>query len=72
MREFELKEHNYLRSLHGAEPLILNEDLNEMAQKYAIKLAKIRTMQHSKERNLKGKEGEWVGENLYCSNIRNS
>jgi len=68
VRELELKEHNYLRSLNRAETLILNENLNEMAQKYAIKLAKIRTMQHSKERNLKGKEGEWVGDNLYCSN----
>ena len=35
MRELELLEHNYLRSLHGAKPLILNENLNEMAQKYA-------------------------------------
>lgn len=68
MRELELMEHNYLRSLHGAEPLVLNEELNEMAQNYAKKLAKQRNMQHSKERNLKGKEGEWVGENLYCSN----
>lgn len=59
-------EHNYLRSLHGVPPLILNEDLNQMAQNYAKVLAKKRTMEHSKNRNLKGKEGEWVGENLHC------
>ena len=66
MRELELLEHNYLRSLHGAKPLVLNEDLNEMAQNYAKVLAKKKIMEHSKKRNLKGKEGQWVGENLYC------
>ena len=63
----ELAEHNRLRSLHGAGPLKLNNDLVEMAQKYAEVLAKKKTMQHSKkeDRKLKGHEGEWVGENLY-------
>ncbi len=65
MQELELMEHNYLRSLHNAPPLILNEDLNEMAQNYAKELAKKKRMEHSKTRNLKGKEGEWVGENLF-------
>ena len=68
MRELELLEHNYLRSLHGAKPLVLNENLNEMAQKYAKILAKKKIMEHSKNRNLKGKEGQWVGENLHCKN----
>lgn len=36
----ELAEHNYLRSLHNAPPLILNEELNEMAQKYAETIEK--------------------------------
>ena len=61
----ELDEHNRLRKLHGAEPLTLNSDLTEMAQKYAEVLAKKNTMQHSKDRKLKGHEGEWVGENLF-------
>ena len=65
MRELELAEHNRLRSLHGSPPLILNKDLNEMAQNYAKILAQKKTLEHSKTRNLKGKEGEWVGENLY-------
>ena len=69
MRELELAEHNRLRSLHGAPPLSLNPELNEMAQKYAQVLAKKKQMQHSneKDRYLKGREGEWVGENLYYS-----
>ena len=66
MRELELAEHNHLRSLHGAEPLTLNNDLNEMAQNYAKVLAKKKKMEHSEDRKLKGHEGEWVGENLYC------
>ncbi len=65
MRELELEEHNRLRRLHGAPPLILNDDLNEMAQKYAQVIAQKNELSHSKNRNLKGKEGEWVGENLY-------
>ena len=68
MRELELSEHNQLRALHGADPLTLNNDLNEMAQKYAKVLAKKKKMEHSKDRKLKGKEGEWVGENLFCKN----
>ena len=65
MRELELEEHNRLRALHGADPLILNPDLNEMAQKYAEILAKKKQMEHSKDRNLKSHPGEYVGENLY-------
>ena len=65
MRELELAEHNRLRNLHGSPPLILNNELNEMAQNYAQILAQRQTLQHSKNRNLKGKEGEYVGENLY-------
>jgi uncharacterized protein YkwD len=63
----ELAEHNYLRSLHNAPPLILNEELNEMAQKYAETIAKKNVLQHSSHRELKGKKGEWVGENLFYS-----
>ena len=69
MQELELKQHNYLRSLHGVPPLKLNEELNQIAQKYAEKLAKQRALNHSKDsdRYLKGKKGEWVGENLFAS-----
>ena len=55
--------------MHGVPPLILNEELNQIAQKYANKIVKGNTLVHSKDtdRYLKGKEGEWVGENLYGS-----
>ena len=67
IREMELYEHNYLRNLHGASPLVLNEELNEIAQNYANKLAKEKKFNHSnkKDRELKDKKGQWVGENLY-------
>jgi len=66
-REMELYEHNYLRNLHGVPPLKLNEELNEIAQNYAYKLAKEKRLEHSnrKDRELKDKKGQWVGENLY-------
>ena len=69
MQQLELIEHNNLRSLHGVPPLILNEELNQIAQKYANKIVKGNSLIHSnqKDRCLKGKEGEWVGENLYGS-----
>lgn len=63
--EQELAETNRLRKLHGAEPLKLNQDLVDMAQNYANKLAAAGKFEHSKNRNLKGHEGEWVGENIY-------
>ena len=67
--EQELAETNRLRKLHGANPLKLNKDLVEMAQKYAEELAAENKFKHSENRNLKGHEGEWVGENIYmCSN----
>ena len=67
MQQLELIEHNNLRNLHGVPPLILNEELNQMAQKYAEKIVKGNSLIHSKEKDryLKGKEGQWVGENLY-------
>ena len=65
--EQELAETNRLRKLHGADPLILNKDLVEMAQKYAEELAAENNFDHSKNRNLKGHEGELVGENIYMS-----
>ena len=69
MQELELKQHNYLRSLHGVPPLKLNQELNEIAQKYAEKLAKQRALNYSKDSDpyLKGKKEEWVGENLNAS-----
>ena len=67
LREMELYEHNYLLNLHCVPPLILNDELNEIAQNYANKLAKEYKMEHSnqKDRELKDKKGQWVGENLY-------
>ena len=35
LRQIELEEHNYLHFLYDAPPLKLNDELNEMAQKYA-------------------------------------
>ena len=37
-----LKKHNDLRVQHNSEPLTISEDLNEIAQKYAERLAKIK------------------------------
>ena len=64
LRELELKEHNYLRSLHGVPPLTINERLNDIAQKYAQVLAKKQKMEHSKKED-RALDGKYVGENLY-------
>ena len=40
LRQLELEEHNYLRNLHTSHPLKLNDELNEIAQKYAEILIK--------------------------------
>ena len=67
MQELELKEHNYLRSLHGCPPLIINDELNKIAQRYAEVLAKQKKMYHSKkeDRYMSDKPGQYVGENLH-------
>ena len=57
-----LKKHNELRAQHNAEPLIISEDLNKIAQKYAEHLAKIKKMEHSNTTY----KGEDLGENLFC------
>ena len=64
LRELELNEHNYLRSLHGVPPLILNKRLNDIAQNYAKIIAKKKVMEHSKAED-RALDGQYVGENLY-------
>ncbi|XP_055859285.1 Golgi-associated plant pathogenesis-related protein 1-like [Episyrphus balteatus] len=55
-----LNEHNRFRALHGCPPLKLNSNMSAIAKKWAIHLAKINTMRHSKN--------DKYGENLYmCS-----
>jgi len=64
LRELELNEHNYLRSLHGVPPLTLNTKLNDIAQKYAKIIAQKKVMEHSKPKD-RELDGQYVGENLY-------
>ena len=64
LRELELNEHNYLRSLHGVPSLTLNKRLNDIAQNYAKILAKKQVMEHSKKED-RALDGKYVGENLY-------
>ena len=64
LRQMELNEHNYLRSLHGVPPLILNKRLNDIAQNYAKILARKKVMEHSEEED-RALDGQYVGENLY-------
>ena len=64
LRELELNEHNYLRSLHGVPPLTLNMKLNDIAQKYAKIIAQKKVMEHSKPKD-RELDGQYVGENLY-------
>ena len=64
LREIELNEHNYLRSLHGVPPLILNQRLNDIAQNYAKIIAQKKVMEHSKKED-RELDGQYVGENLY-------
>ena len=64
LRELELNEHNYLRSLHGVPPLTLNTRLNDIAQKYAKIIAQKKVMEHSKPKD-RELDGQYVGENLY-------
>ena len=64
--ESALKKHNEYRALHKAEPLIISEDLNKIAQKYAEHIASINTMVHSKNKY----NGDSLGENIYwCSGM---
>ena len=55
------KMHNEYRAKHSAPPLIINEEINKIAQQYAEHLASIDTMAHSTNHL----NGERLGENLY-------
>jgi uncharacterized protein YkwD len=55
-----LSAHNEHRKTHGCEPLILNQDLNKIAQTYADYLAQINALTHSSNTY----RGQSLGENL--------
>jgi len=54
-----LDQHNKYRSIHGVQPLVLDDKLSDHAQKYAKHLAKTATFEHSNDPD--------YGENLYWS-----
>lgn len=55
-----LYHHNYYRSNHKSEPLVVNSELNELAQNWANEISKDNHFDHSK-RIWKGKK---IGENI--------
>lgn len=60
-----LQTHNYYRARHHAPPLRFNQELCNIAQAYAEKLAKKNSIAHSKAKF----HGENMGENIFfCSN----
>jgi len=59
-----LKQHNVYRAKHGVPPLVLSNQLNDVAQKHAAQLARTHQLIHS------GKKP--YGENLYAANSSNS
>ncbi|CAF1308836.1 unnamed protein product [Adineta ricciae] len=60
-RQQALDTHNSFRSAHGAPNLVLDSDLNDIAQKYAEKLAQTRVFEHSGNTL----NGNAIGENIY-------
>ena len=56
-----MERHNELREKHHVPPLVLSRELCEIATKYAQKICKASTFQHSHD-NYKGRA---MGENLY-------
>jgi len=63
-REAALQQHNVYRAKHGVPPLVLRNQLNDVAQKHAEQLARTNQLVHS--------EQEHYGENLYASSSSNS
>ncbi len=53
-----LRLHNFYRNKHGVEGLVLDENLNKLAQDYALKMAKTGNFNH-------GENAKNYGENLY-------
>jgi uncharacterized protein YkwD len=53
-----LKQHNVYRAKHGVPPLVLNAQLNDVAQRYAQQLARTNQLVHS--------DNARFGENLYA------
>ena len=60
-RQQALDTHNSFRSAHGAPNLVLDSDLNDIAQKYAEKLAQTKVFEHSGNTL----NGNAIGENIY-------
>ncbi len=58
-----LDAHNKCRSKHGVPPLQHNNDLSVIAQNYAQKLAKLKTLKHS-SKDSRMYKNEQLGENL--------
>ena len=61
IRRESLEVHNQLRAKHHAGPLTLNDDLNNIAQKYAQYLADNELFEHSNA----DFKGDYMGENLF-------
>ena len=61
IRRESLEVHNQLRAKHHAGPLTLNDDLNNIAQKYAQYLADNELFEHSNN----DFKGDYMGENLF-------
>ena len=60
-RKDALETHNKFRKIHHSEDLILNDDLNQLALNYAIKLSSLGNLKHSIDKY----NGIELGENLY-------
>jgi len=66
-QEEALKAHNEYRRKHHSPNLILNNDLNRIAQNYANKIAKVYSVEHSNNEF----KGEPLGENIYmCQGMK--
>ncbi len=59
-----LESHNALRAKHKAQPLKLNKDLSDLAQKHADHLAATKTFGHDADKSERTFRGGPVGENL--------
>ncbi|XP_038051085.1 uncharacterized protein LOC119724210 [Patiria miniata] len=62
VRREALEMHNIYRARHGVPPLVLNNTLNKYSQKWAEKMASMRKLEHSPQKNRPN-----YGENIYYS-----
>lgn len=61
-----LKAHNDCRGRHGCPPLVHNKEISKIAQAYAERLAKLKTLKHSNKES-RVYRNETLGENLSYS-----